>query len=444
MTAGIMSVLLSIPAGLLLAYFMVRTVKTAHAPVYLLLTAADIAAGCALSELVGVEMQIWVSILSILAALMLPQLFTRESRSWTLLCTLAYCLTAVLAEGTLAAVLSPLAESRGETIASLMCSDPVFVMITKLTVLAIFGGYAAAFRYLLLRRLPPDSTEDLNFLFFMVPLSQLVTLGVLAALLEELGGASGAPVLLLVTAVSILADASYFRAIHRLRRQTVLEKQVAMARRELNSQTEEYRRLEESMTLVNQIRHDLNNQLHTVYRLLENGERAEAEGLLDTLHRDLTEKGGTRFCANPVVDAVLTEKENLCREKGIGLEIQMELPPQIPIPGAHLCGVFVNLMDNAVAGCLESGAEAPKISLRAGVKQGYLIVRCENTAAPKENARVGENGPVPTHGVGQTILRDFAQTYGGNFSARRQDGQYVATVILKLSAPDEALASDGS
>ena len=60
-----------------------------------------------------------------------------------------------------------------------------------------------------------------------------------------------------------------------------LHRQLQTAEQQLNVQTDYYRQLQENILAVNQIRHDLNNQLTAAYRLLDEGQNEQVRRQLE-------------------------------------------------------------------------------------------------------------------------------------------------------------------
>ena len=268
-------------------------------------------------------------------------------------------------------------------------------------------------------------------LFTSIPLSQLVSLNLINRYLPQSGQSVGISVPLYIAAcLSIAADVCAVVSIRKLQNAAQTEAQLKTAEQQLNVQTDYYRQLQENILSVNQIRHDLNNQLTTAYRLLDEGQNEEVRRQLDVLRTSIREKVGARYCGNLIVDAVLDEKARRCREENIRLSLDAELPPQLPIESAHLCSAFSNLLDNGIQGALESGAVEKIIELRATVQKDCLVIRCQNTAAPPE--KKDRSDPLRLHGLGLDILDRLAKAYDGSFRTEYSSGWFSSVLILHL------------
>ena len=266
-------------------------------------------------------------------------------------------------------------------------------------------------------------------LFASVPLSQAVSLNLLNRYIAQSGETVGFSVPLCIAAVfSIAADVCAIVSIRKLQSVAQTEARLQNAEQQLNVQTDYYRQLQENILSVNQIRHDLNNQLTAAYRLLEAGQDEAVRQQLDLLRSSIREKVGPRYCGNLIVDAVLDEKARKCRETGIRLSLDAQLPPSLPIENAHLCSAFSNLLDNSIQGALDSGAAEKNIELRTTVQKDCLVIRCRNTAAAPE--KKDRSDPLRSHGLGLGILSRLAETYGGSFQTSYENSTFSAVLIL--------------
>lgn len=274
--------------------------------------------------------------------------------------------------------------------------------------------------------------------FLPIPISQAIIVNLITRIVPYAGGTGGLPVAYTAAILfSVAADIGFFIGVHRVLQSNQLKDQVRMANEQLEVQTGYYRQLQESILSVNQIRHDLNNQLQAAYRLLEKGETDQVRQQLDGLRDSIQNRVGPRYSNNLMADAVFQDKTRLCREKGIALTISAEIPAELPMANAHLCSALSNILDNSIQGALKSGAEIPGIDLRAVFQAGCLIIRCVNSAAA--GAASGSSDPLRIHGLGLEILDRLAKKYSGTLDYAFHDGQFDTTLIFHFEAqPEEA------
>ena len=110
-------------------------------------------------------------------------------------------------------------------------------------------------------------------LFFLpIPISQILLMNVINRLISYAGGIGDIQLTYAFgVLLSIVADVVFVFGMWKVQQSEVLRQQVRMANEQLDVQTDYYRQLQESILTVNQIRHDLNNQLQAAYQLMDSG-----------------------------------------------------------------------------------------------------------------------------------------------------------------------------
>lgn len=208
-----------------------------------------------------------------------------------------------------------------------------------------------------------------------------------------------------------------------LEEKQALEIQLQETRHTLELEQAHYQSMEEQREKLSHIRHDFKNQLASISALLQMGEDREARDMIGSVSRMIDETKENIYCTIPVVNALLSEKDRLCQEKGIALSVNLALPPDLTVESTHLCSIFGNLLDNAIRGAEGATAEQPTISLRSLREGDYLFLKVTNPSPPPQPPREGR-------GMGTRILTDLAQRYGGDYQTEYKDGVFSAVVCL--------------
>ena len=282
-----------------------------------------------------------------------------------------------------------------------------------------------------LKRVLPKIRLNLEYLWFVtIPISQVLLLNLAARpafSIKSHGGFSLA--LFLCIPLSIAADISSIIVYRKLRNLENLKVTVEQAEKAIDDQTRHYNNLQAQILAVNQLRHDLNNQLQTARYLLQRGDTEEAFRQLDQLETVAQKRIGPSYSDNLVVDAVLTVKAQQCSRLGIGLDASLVLPRELRIENAHLCSLFSNLLDNSIQGIRATGLPEGRIQLRSDVQGGYLTVVCSNPAVPSEKKK--SRDVLRQHGLGLEILESLTKKYDGHMASELKDGVYTTRISLK-------------
>ena len=210
-----------------------------------------------------------------------------------------------------------------------------------------------------------------------------------------------------------------------LENKAALEEELRSTRHAMELEQIHYKSVEERREELARIRHDFNNQLAAIGYLIRMEETADAEKMIRQLSEDIEDTRENPYCAIPVVNAVLSEKEVVCREKDILLQTELDIPYTLSVEPLHLCSIFANLLDNAIRGAEECGRKPSSISLTSAVAGDYLLIKTVNPANPPQT-------PKPGHGYGSRILAELAEQYEGSFQSSYENGVYTAVVSLLI------------
>ncbi|MDR2615257.1 MAG: ATP-binding protein [Oscillospiraceae bacterium] len=191
-----------------------------------------------------------------------------------------------------------------------------------------------------------------------------------------------------------------------------------------------YEAVERRREELDSMRVDFSGKLDAVAGLIRTGEDKTARESISTLAEKLSRTKENPYCAVPVINAVLTKIENDCAAAGIALSVDLNFPHTLAVEPMHLCSIFSNILDNAIAACRKTpGADKPVIRLSSITDGDYLIVKTTN---PSD--KPGRK-PATGHGYGLRILSELAARYGGDFQCFYREGVF-ATLVSLLAAPE--------
>ncbi|MGM9538169.1 MAG: sensor histidine kinase [Candidatus Onthomonas sp.] len=269
------------------------------------------------------------------------------------------------------------------------------------------------------------------FLLVLLAASQnLLLIGIGRFNLEQAGD-SIIWYVLICGAVSILSQYYVYQTIQSSVRavQSQMELEQLKLQRDLDYRY--YRLAQESAAELSTFRHDFKNQLQVAYALAKR-EPEQAASLLGELEERLNAIRPLRYCANPIVNTVLTVKAAQAEEQGIGFTAQAAVEDW-SMEEIDLSSLFSNLLDNAIEGCRRSGAKQPTLEVKAGTRQGYYIVRVTNTCGPDIQLNGTSKEDKQGHGLGLSILQEIARKYGGEFRTRTENGVFLAEIVMEAA-----------
>lgn len=200
-----------------------------------------------------------------------------------------------------------------------------------------------------------------------------------------------------------------------------------------------YDQLEQTQLQVRRLRHDMANHLQTLRGL----EGDALHRYLDALAQAPAFHSQRRYCENPVVNAVLQNKEALISAHQIDADLAVTLPADLPVSDLDLCALFANGLDNAIEACLRLPAASRRLSVRARADKGLLVVRIRNRTAdlaplPPDTLPPSQKSDRQHHGYGLQNLRELALRYHGSFEIQRESGMFELLVTLPLRGEKNA------
>lgn len=176
---------------------------------------------------------------------------------------------------------------------------------------------------------------------------------------------------------------------------------------------EHYQSIENKRYEIAKIRHDIKNQLISVKHLVETENYAEAQELLSGIEKNLDATAEYQYCAIPVINAVLHQKQRICADNDINFEVDITVEDTGNLMQVHLCSIFSNLLDNSINANKKLPENDRYIKLFAQNKQGHIVISTEN---PTDMSGKKLLDPMKSSGYGLKILKDISEKYSGHFN----------------------------
>ena len=196
------------------------------------------------------------------------------------------------------------------------------------------------------------------------------------------------------------------------------------ARGELTMQHYESLRAQNEQVMM--LLHDMNKH-YSVLRQMS-GEESVRRYLDELLSQNASIRPVVQS-GNPMLDVIINGKLTQAVNAGVRIElVRTSAPETLPMSDTELCSLMMNLIDNAVDGVLDSGAQQPYIKLDMHVKNGFFVFRLENSARNLEKAKT----PAPGHGLGLKIIRQIVERSDGLLEMEQDVDCYRVTLALPL------------
>lgn len=191
--------------------------------------------------------------------------------------------------------------------------------------------------------------------------------------------------------LALLSFIGLLRAVVVLARQQQLEEQGMLAK--INRSY--YESMEQQHFAIRRLKHDLVNHLAVAVALPE--ERREA--YIKSLMEDGAVSRLLQYCGDPVVNAVLTVKEEQMKRFSVRLEAQIDILRELPFEKTDICALFSNALDNAAEACRHLPEARRYVRVKSRAKKGLFCLEVTNPMkAAEENVRRNQMGKEGIHG----------------------------------------------
>jgi len=263
------------------------------------------------------------------------------------------------------------------------------------------------------------------FLFLVFPLSHVANIFLVHEEIQTLYGLSSSAVFsFALTILFFLILVSYVIQKQYSKKQTTRNYSELLTIQQY--QKKHYETIQSQREQLEQLKNLFSSEIYSVSQFLNNGQPDKAMAQLNKLTSNLETTKEYPFCPNPVINAVLSDKERICRKNNIALYVNLQLGLCNTIDQIHLCCIFSNLMDNALEASMKIEQEESRyIHLTAKQSGDYLHIKVKNSSLAPTPAKEGR-------GYGQKILKDIAEKYSGTFRTHYENNVYEAYLSIQM------------
>lgn len=276
-----------------------------------------------------------------------------------------------------------------------------------------------------------DRRLRLPWYALLFPITQLSLWWCMMSLVlaDEAAGAAWIVAGVFLLLLCVVTDLLLFKALRQSTQLQMTLQRQQLVESSLEAQRKRNQALEQAAGEAAHVRRELSARLLEAAELLQSHRTEAARSCMDST--PALYPPPARSCAHPVADAILSEKLALCRSEKLPVDCQVQIPAELQIPGAELCAVLGNLMDNAIEACRRLPEDVTGgITVRGRVNGGFLTLRVQNPVSGGETAAPAGGTLLDHHGWGLSIVRQIAERRGGRLTVEQTDGRFVATAWL--------------
>ena len=187
---------------------------------------------------------------------------------------------------------------------------------------------------------------------------------------------------------------------------------------------------------IQSFKHDLNNQLITLYELISNQNIKQAKELLSSLTEQTKLKQLYSTTGYFPIDSIINYKLQFAEQDKINIKTQISIPSEINIEITDIITVLGNLLDNALKAVKLLSDNQRYINIKISYTQGRLVIRIKNPYFDKikleNNQIISTQKDSNIHGYGLKNVNKIADKYNGIMITDYKNHIFTVDVLLYL------------
>ena len=303
----------------------------------------------------------------------------------------------------------------------------VFVMeILLLAVVEVFCRIKAG-KSIRVSLLPKEITYTLA----LIPFASVVSCFLLIEIAREIISTDTMILCMCVIFSIVVTNYIVFLIVHKYTGMAEKRLEEEMIYQEIAYNDEYYQDVEKYQEQIQDIKHDMKNQLATLYDAVERGEREQVRDTLAEMLGDIRLAEDIIYSANPIINSLLKVKVAKAREKGIEVTVKAFVPKKMSIESGDMGVLYGNLIDNAIEACAKAQGNNRFVDVETKYQEGKLLIVIRNSKNPERNPDFKTTKEDKRrHGRGLRSVRRVAEQYGGNLLLEDEGDTFKVSLLL--------------
>lgn len=240
---------------------------------------------------------------------------------------------------------------------------------------------------------------------------------------------------MILAVLGLLIDFMVGYFVDRIQEKIRVEKELAASKDQHAIERAYYQQTVEELQKLNQTKKSYREQLEELYAMLwQEEDESKIQHALDDSDSQIKNSRLRRYCENAIVNAILSVKIQAAQKKDITCQVECAVPEDIALPPIDLCSLFTNLMDNAIEACEKIEGKERILSIKCGMRGGYLAIKTENSyegQIKRRNGRIQTSkDDMKNHGYGLRLIEQIAKEHAGSVTIK-EDDLFRVTVVLQ-------------
>lgn len=202
----------------------------------------------------------------------------------------------------------------------------------------------------------------------------------------------------------------------------------------INSENKYYSNIKKYYLKTKELNHDMKNHLICINEM--NKKNIDTSNYIKDIEKKLDEYSNIFDTGNITLNIILSEKKELCIEKGIDFTININFSNCNFIKEEDICSIFANALDNAIEACEKIKNTDKKIKLQGMIVNKFFAIKITNTKS--NNILLKNNNFLTTkedkefHGLGIKSIKNSLEKYDGAVSIDFTEDLFCLNMMIPI------------
>ncbi|RDY23367.1 ATP-binding protein [Romboutsia maritimum] len=206
-------------------------------------------------------------------------------------------------------------------------------------------------------------------------------------------------------------------------------------REKMDIQYKHYKSLKESNIRIRQLYHDMKNHMMCIEEMCNS---KNAKEYIKDINKELNEHKNSFNTGNMILDIILSEKEQICKDKNIDFIADINFKMCHFVDMMDTCSIFSNIIDNAIEACekINTLDIHRQINIRGTYLNQIFILKAENS---KENNIIKKENKILTsknnkfyHGMGISSIERIIKKYNGEINIEYTNYNFMLKLMIPI------------
>lgn len=196
--------------------------------------------------------------------------------------------------------------------------------------------------------------------------------------------------------------------------------------------------LQSKIEETKKLRHDLHHHLSMIDHFLMEEDYDGLKIYLKEYRSSLPDSSGLSFCENKIVNAIIDYYWELAKRSDIKFTVSLSVPQKLPILESDFCGLFSNILENALEACNRMTKKERFITIALTVKNSHtilLLVENSYEGVIKPSGRYFLSAKKNRVGIGLKSVSSFVEKYNGIIKYEYEKNIFRTKIFLPAPSP---------